>query len=202
MALELADPKLTLILDMILQLTAFPGHFPADQEVSELPLNFWYVFQETLFDNGIVPLRPNPGISIIAEGDTQCNGANQAQQQLWLQQCGEIALARYRQLVTVLRNKAAFPDEAVWNSWTKGERDMYAIEKWLYPKFFKDIRDKFRTSRRDLGDTLMNPYYLLQNEMLSILLDEAASILNQWNHIPLASQASIFFSLCLAVAIS
>lgn len=123
MASELADTKLTLILDMILQLTAFPGHFPADQEVSELPLNFWYVFQETLFDNGIVPLRPSAGIAIVTENDDERRSTDQttaAQRQMWLRQCGEIALARYRQLVTILRNKAAFPEEAVWNSWTKG----------------------------------------------------------------------------------
>lgn len=53
-----------------------------------------------------------------------------------------------------------------------------------------DVKDKFRICRRDLGDTLINPYYILRDEMLSILLDHASDVLNRWNTIHLPAQVS------------
>jgi hypothetical protein len=51
-----------------------------------------------------------------------------------------------------------------------------------------DVKDKFKIWRRDLGDTMINPYYVLRDEMLSILLDHSVYILNQWSSLPSASQ--------------
>lgn len=120
-ACQLADKSIRTLLDMIMCLTGFPGHFPADQEVSEIPLNFWYVLQETLFDNGIVPVQQATGISIITDGDDDVSlEQRDPDRKLWQRQCGETALILYRQLVQVLRQKAAFPEDTVWDSWTKG----------------------------------------------------------------------------------
>ncbi|KAI9314639.1 armadillo-type protein [Dichotomocladium elegans] len=99
-AAQLADVKVKLLLDMMMQLTDFPGSFPGDQEVSDIPLNFWYMLQETLFDEGIVPVRGE-------------------QQRTWIRQCGETGLLLYRRLVIVLKKKSMFPDDCTWNSWQK-----------------------------------------------------------------------------------
>lgn len=59
---------------------------------------------------------------------------------------------------------------------------------------YLDMQDRFKIWRRDLGDTMINPYYVLRNDMLSILLEYASTILNQWSSLPSASQVYIIIS--------
>ncbi|RCH82066.1 hypothetical protein CU098_001352, partial [Rhizopus stolonifer] len=134
-------------MDMTMRLTGFKGFFPVDQEVSEIPLNFWYVLQETLFDEEVLPVKS---------------------QKNWLS--GQAAIHIYRELVLVLVKNARYPDDTTWANWNK------------------DIKHKFGTWRRDLGDAMINPYYVLKGDMLSILLDYTSNLLNQWSLIPSASQ--------------
>ncbi|GAA5806530.1 hypothetical protein HPULCUR_012066 [Helicostylum pulchrum] len=148
-ATQLAEPKLNDLMSMIIQLTGYQGYFPIDQEVSEIPLNFWYVLQETLFDESILPVK---------ETDT------------WRMECGQTAMGMYRELVKILIKNARYPEEDVWNTWDK------------------DVKDKFKIWRRDLGDTMINPYYILREEMLSILLDHSLYIITQWSSLPFPSQ--------------
>ena len=54
-----------------------------------------------------------------------------------------------------------------------------------------DTKDKFKTWRRDLGDTMINPYYVLRDEMLAILLDHIVYIINQWTSLPHARQVRL-----------
>jgi hypothetical protein len=89
------------LMTMIIQLTGYQGYFPIDQEVSEIPLNFWYVLQETLFDENVLPLN--------------------AEKSVWLNECGQIAMAMYRELVQILIKNARYPTDDVWNSWNKGK---------------------------------------------------------------------------------
>lgn len=123
---QLADPSIRMLLDMIMQLTGFPGTFCVDQEVSDIPLNFWFMLQETLFDNGIVPIRQP--VAIVTNGvDDAATAAtttheNDPAQRAWLQQCGETAMMVYRQLVVVLKRQSTFPDDATWTSWPKGKK--------------------------------------------------------------------------------
>ncbi|RCH88597.1 hypothetical protein CU098_001683, partial [Rhizopus stolonifer] len=138
--LELARPDIKWFLNMIMQLTGYQGYFPIDQEVSEIPLNFWYIMQETLFDENVLPVR-------------EPENNEDMEKKMWIVSCGQTALAIYRELVKILIKNACYPDDATWNSWNK------------------DIKDKFKIWRRDLGDTMINPYYVLRGEMLSILLD-------------------------------
>ncbi|KAI8988860.1 armadillo-type protein [Pilobolus umbonatus] len=121
---QLADPTMTCLMEMTMQLTGFEGYFPVDQEVTEIPLNFWYVLQETLFDDNILP--------------------DNTHKRLWKVRCGQTAIVMYRGLVKTLIKKACFPDELTWNSWNK--------------------------------------------DMLSIIIDNALYIINNWNAIPLATQ--------------
>ncbi|CEG82569.1 hypothetical protein RMATCC62417_16625 [Rhizopus microsporus] len=148
-AKELVDPNIQSLMSMIMRLTGFEGYFPADQEVSEIPLNFWYILQETLHDESVLPPpKDNP--------------------KLW--NCAQSAIAMYRELVVILIKNARYPDDGTWNSWNK------------------DTKDKFKIWRRDLGDVMINPYYVLRGDMLAILLEYASSILDQWTFLPAASQ--------------
>ncbi|KAG0181559.1 hypothetical protein DFQ29_007920 [Apophysomyces sp. BC1021] len=174
LALQLANPNVSLLLDMIMQLTAFPGHFPADQEVSDIPLNFWYVLQETLFDHGIVPVRQGPSDVRDGDDDVSLENDSTVDQKIWIRRCGEAAVMVYRQLVTTLIQKAAFPEVSVWDSWNRGELFIVSV--------------CFRIYRRDLGDTMINPYYVLRDQMTAILLQQAVAVLNQWDSTHLPSQ--------------
>ncbi|KAL9558404.1 hypothetical protein MBANPS3_000904 [Mucor bainieri] len=159
---QLARPDMYWLMKMILRLTGFNGYFPIDQEVTEIPLNFWYIMQETLFDECILPVKPT------APTETEA---------LWKYNCGQAALAIYRELVEILTRDARYPEESVWESW------------------HKDIKDKFKTWRRDLGDTMINPFYVLRDEMLAILLDHIEYIISQWTSLPQVAQgfeASLF----------
>ncbi|KAF7724113.1 hypothetical protein EC973_001297 [Apophysomyces ossiformis] len=170
LSIQLASPNISLLLDMIMQLTAFQGHFPVDQEVSDISLNFWYVLQETLFDQGIIPVRENTSEARDGDDDVSLKSDSNVEQKLWIRRCGEAAMVVYRQLVTTLMQKAVFPENSVWESWNR------------------DLKDKFRIYRRDLGDTMINPYYVLRDEMTAILLQQSISILNHWESTPFASQ--------------
>ncbi|CAO3600466.1 unnamed protein product [Absidia cylindrospora] len=164
-ALQLARPDIRHLMDMIMQLTAFHGYYPVDQEISEIPLNFWYVLQETLFDNGIVPVRRYGSAPRDGDDDLSLDTSTSDEHRLWIQHCGETAVVLYQQLVTVIKQKAIFPEDEIWQSWTK------------------DLKDKFRVCRRDLGDTIINSYYVLRGEMLAVLFDHIFTVLTHWNTI-------------------
>jgi hypothetical protein len=108
-------------MDMIMQLTAFRGYYPVDQEISDIPLNFWYVLQETLFDNGIIPVRRHNSALRDGDDDLSLDANTSSEQLLWTQHCGETAVILYQQLVTVIKQKAIFPEDEIWQSWTKGK---------------------------------------------------------------------------------
>lgn len=103
---QLARPDVNWLMNMITQLTGFEGYVPIDQEVSEIPLNFWYIMQETLFDEEVLPVR---------QSDADDTNA------LWIATCGQTAMAIYRELVKIFIKNAGYPDEDVWNSWNKGK---------------------------------------------------------------------------------
>ncbi|KAF5376630.1 hypothetical protein D9615_007856 [Tricholomella constricta] len=65
-----------------------------------------------------------------------------------------MAKAVYSELVHVLRRKAAFP--AKGSGWSK------------------DQVDKFQVYRRDIGDTLINAYYVLRHDMLGYYVGDVA----------------------------
>ncbi|KAI0369534.1 ARM repeat-containing protein [Pilatotrama ljubarskyi] len=65
-----------------------------------------------------------------------------------------VAKAVYSELVTVLRRKVVWPPRSVLNGWTR------------------DQRDKFQAYRRDVGDTLINAYYILRDEILAFYVSD------------------------------
>ncbi|KAI8096689.1 armadillo-type protein [Halteromyces radiatus] len=164
-ALQLARSDIQCLMDMTLQLTGFQGYYPVDQEISEIPLNFWYVLQETLFDHGIIPVRQFEMAKRDGDDDVSLDSTTSDEQRLWTQHCGETAVILYQRLVTVIKQKAIFPKDDVWRTWTK------------------DLKDKFRICRRDLGDTIINSYYVLRGDMLAVLFNHIFTVLAQWNTI-------------------
>ncbi|EJD43963.1 ARM repeat-containing protein [Auricularia subglabra TFB-10046 SS5] len=68
----------------------------------------------------------------------------------------EIAQQLYAEVVTILRKKATWPPANELRTW------------------HKDRRDKFVVYRRDIGDSLVNAYYVLRDDMARSLVDVVA----------------------------
>lgn len=109
---QLARPDIYWLITMVIRLTGFEGFFPIDQEVTEITLNFWYIMQETLFDECILPVQQ----SAPPDQDNET-------EKLWKFNCGQAALAIYRELVEILTKNACYPDESTWESWNKGKKE-------------------------------------------------------------------------------
>ncbi|KAF9237195.1 armadillo-type protein [Melanogaster broomeanus] len=65
-----------------------------------------------------------------------------------------VVKAVYVELVRVLRRKVAWPPQNMLSGWAK------------------DQVEKFQVYRRDVGDTLINAYYILRNDMLGYYLND------------------------------
>ncbi|KAI0714221.1 ARM repeat-containing protein [Cerioporus squamosus] len=65
-----------------------------------------------------------------------------------------VAKAVYTELVSVLRRKVVWPPRAVLSGWAR------------------DQRDKFQAYRRDVGDTLINAFYILRDDMLAFYVND------------------------------
>ncbi|KAH7927601.1 ARM repeat-containing protein [Leucogyrophana mollusca] len=65
-----------------------------------------------------------------------------------------VVTAVFGELVHVLRRKIVWPEKSVLSGWAK------------------DQVDKFQVYRRDVGDTLLNAYYILRNDMLGYYLND------------------------------
>ncbi|KAF9228193.1 ARM repeat-containing protein [Gyrodon lividus] len=65
-----------------------------------------------------------------------------------------IVNAVYVELVKILRNKVVWPPQSMVSGWAK------------------DQVEKFQVYRRDVGDTLINAFYILRNDMLGYYLND------------------------------
>ncbi|KAH9886674.1 ARM repeat-containing protein [Cubamyces lactineus] len=128
-------------LKLLLQYTALPGYYGADEEESEMTLSFWYLFQEALWN-------VDYGFDVGEEGDAG-NEAEEREREMM-----PVAKAVYSELVSVLRRKVVWPPRNVLNGWAR------------------DQRDKFQAFRRDVGDTLINAYYVLRDDILSFYVND------------------------------
>ncbi|KAL1915458.1 uncharacterized protein VTP21DRAFT_6582 [Calcarisporiella thermophila] len=154
-ARHFVQPDILAYLEIMIMLTGFPGFYGAEQEISEMPLNFWYLLQE----------------SICEFCPDQTGGVREASRMV------------YRKLVEVLREKIVFPPDEVWNAWTR------------------DIRDRFKVYRRDVGDTLINSYYILREEMLAVLVEYAGRQLASPSPDALQLEGTIFSIKCISEAV-
>ncbi|XP_056119611.1 importin-13 isoform X3 [Rhinichthys klamathensis goyatoka] len=124
------------LVSMIMSCTATPGRYPVDETSSSLTLTFWYTLQDEM-------------TSLDAERQT-----------LYLQ----IYRPVYFQLVDVLLQKACFPRDEDYATWSA------------------DDKEQFRTYRVDISDTLMYVYELLGPELLRNLYDKLGTLLTDTTH--------------------
>ncbi|KAH7096895.1 ARM repeat-containing protein [Auriculariales sp. MPI-PUGE-AT-0066] len=145
---RLADPQVQGFLRLVLGFQSFPGYFNVDEEVSELVLPFWYLLQEALWD---------AGTSTTDFGSDSGGGTEASEHPAHVAAADlQIAQALYVEVVAVLRKKATWPPMSDLQSWTR------------------DQRDKFVQYRRDIGDSLVNAYYVLRDKMANSLVDVVA----------------------------
>jgi hypothetical protein len=107
-SLHMMDPAIMNYLELIMRLTTFPGYFAEEQEISEIPLNFWYVLQETLADSDFLP---------VTRHATRNGLTNEL---VWVNKAFENIFIVYRQLVLALRDKSMLPPEPEFAKWSKG----------------------------------------------------------------------------------
>ncbi|OCT82649.1 importin-13 isoform X1 [Xenopus laevis] len=130
------------LVNMIMFCTGIPGHYPVNETTSSLTLTFWYSLQDDIF-------------SFEAE-----------KQAVYLQVYRPV----YFQLVDVLLQKAQFPADEEYASWSSDEKE------------------QFRIYRVDISDTLMYVYEMLGAELLSNLYDKIGRLLTSsdqstsWQH--------------------
>ncbi|KAM4722104.1 importin-13 [Rhinophrynus dorsalis] len=130
------------LVNMIMFCTGIPGHYPVNETTSSLTLTFWYTLQDDIFS---------------FEADKQA---------VYLQMYRPV----YFQLVDVLLQKAQFPADEEYASWSSDEKE------------------QFRIYRVDISDTLMYVYEMLGAELLSNLYDKLGRLLTSseqptsWQH--------------------
>ncbi|KZT01812.1 ARM repeat-containing protein [Laetiporus sulphureus 93-53] len=138
-------------LRLIMAYTGLPGYYAADEEESELTLGFWYLFQEALWNAEYE--QEFEGSDINA--DVVDSGKDKDEQAEL-----RVAKAVYRELVEVLRRKVTWPEIPQLRSWPR------------------DQRDKFQAYRRDVGDTLINAYYILRSDLLAYYVNDISERLS------------------------
>ncbi|KAI0799725.1 ARM repeat-containing protein [Irpex lacteus] len=72
-----------------------------------------------------------------------------------------VSKAVYLELIQVLRRKSVWPPKNVLQGWPR------------------DQKDKFQAYRRDVGDTLLNAYYILRDDLLNFYVNDLAQRLSQ-----------------------
>ncbi|KAF8188698.1 armadillo-type protein [Pholiota molesta] len=129
-------------LQLLLVYTGLPGYYGVDEDESEMTLGFWYLFQEALWSTDFF---------VEEEGEEAAPAVPETGEGGESQQV-VMAKAVFRELVQILRRKVAFPPPN--SGWSR------------------DQIDKFQVYRRDVGDTLINAYYVLRNDMLAYFVND------------------------------
>uniref|UniRef100_A0A8C5QCA1 Importin-13 n=1 Tax=Leptobrachium leishanense TaxID=445787 RepID=A0A8C5QCA1_9ANUR len=130
------------LVNMIMFCTGIPGHYPVNETTSSLTLTFWYTLQDDI---------------LSFEADKQA---------VYLQVYRPV----YFQLVDVLLQKAQFPTDEEYATWSSDEKE------------------QFRIYRVDISDTLMYVYEMLGAELLSNLYEKLGRLLTaseqpaSWQH--------------------
>ncbi|KAJ3042435.1 hypothetical protein HK097_002032, partial [Rhizophlyctis rosea] len=116
------------LLDMILACTAFEGYYPDDQEVSDIPLQFWDGFVENL--------------------DHQLGVFMESKDEAAERALKEAAEAVFGRVVKVLVGKACYPEDDEWRGWSADSREKFQVYR-------RDIGDTFNPCHDVLKDKLL-----------------------------------------------
>ncbi|KAJ1973922.1 hypothetical protein H4R34_004914 [Dimargaris verticillata] len=163
---HLADPAVLRLVEYLVTISEYPGYFPVDQELSELPLNFWYLLQEAISD--WVMENESDGFQLIP-ADATLSGSVGTPDQLPLPSattvptsasattdtCKQIRTqshAIFQRVAQALLRQLVYPSPAEFSQWPR------------------DMRDRFRAYRRDVGDTLLTCYYVLRTSLLDVTM--------------------------------
>ncbi|KAJ2553846.1 hypothetical protein EV175_002790 [Coemansia sp. RSA 1933] len=137
---KIGDPQLgehiSTFLQIMLALSRFPGYHGIDEDVSDQPLNFWYLLQEALVD-------------------FVCESQDDPELMQRVAETQEVVRQVYIELLKVLVSKCTYPPTDVWVDADKEERE------------------RFVGYRREVADALLNTYYVLREDMLSLLVEES-----------------------------
>ncbi|ORY48602.1 hypothetical protein BCR33DRAFT_39718 [Rhizoclosmatium globosum] len=168
------------LVEMMLRFTGFPGYYGMDEELSLIPNEFWYEFQESLTDDTVIPLQPpsttaRPDLTTdpvthepVIHGSGAFDGTriatrflNRSSASGWdmsgfpegsVERIWGIAKEVFGALVGVVRAKVERPGESTLSEWSL------------------DMRDKFRVYRIDKAETLLSCHRVLGVQMYEILV--------------------------------
>ncbi len=139
------SPAIIGFLQILLQCTGYPGFFSADEEISDLPLQFWYMLQDTLLDHLLsssgnndsqmsnannINMQPSVSSASLLAPDTtvssmeslnesSANDADTADN--FLSDEARLRVSEvFAELVVVLHRKCLYPPEEEWMRWSSG----------------------------------------------------------------------------------
>lgn len=167
-AAKFLRPDIVVYLEMMMGFSGFPGYYAEDESVSELTLNFWYMLQESLGDlqvdgsddsleHSTGQEEDRPVILSTISSAASITGLNRES----LQAIRKASTHVYIRLTEVLRKKLEYPPNNEWRTWAR------------------DIRQEFTLHRQAIADTLINSYYILHDQMLSLLIDTCVMQLDE-----------------------
>lgn len=175
-------PHITGLLDVLLKCTNFPGYYGTDEEISDTVLNFWYNLQETI-DDACFPVESSPPLESQMSFDSlKTNDSNSSLEIPGMTHSGsgldplsassvkQKAKGLYLNLTQVLWRKATYPPENELKSWSS------------------ETRSRFKTFRRDIADTLISCYYVINNVLFNVFIQGLQDLT-----LPLEALESAFF---------
>lgn len=117
-ARNLLRPDVIAYLNMMIGFVGYPGYFGADQEISEIPLNFWSDLQESMVDaEDLFGGGAGKDEEELVDEEEAARREEKEEEQRRVKEAASLV---YRKLVEVLRMKIEYPEEEEWAGWTKG----------------------------------------------------------------------------------
>ncbi|PKC67738.1 hypothetical protein RhiirA1_341969, partial [Rhizophagus irregularis] len=122
-AINFLRQDIVIYLEMMLMFAGFPGYFGQDQEISfffcscqfsEMPLQFWFMLQESLCDPEVIPVI-SASDNDVSTSDIQTLNISPTN----IQQIRESSIVIFRRLIEVLRGKVQYPPDSEWVEFTK-----------------------------------------------------------------------------------
>lgn len=197
----LTPPVLSLI-EMIMKCTSFPGHYPEDEEISDLTLHFWFVLEDTLADSYLMgplddgdvdPIRTSSGIALSELSEMQSRSHNVIMSTDSLEHF-DISTTSSTQALP--GNDDPGLDKSYSRSGTDATRQTseYVFTQLIgvlraklkYPaesrfqRWNSDLKSKFRSYRRDCADTLRYAHNLIMTRAFITLNECLMTSLAQW----------------------
>ncbi|KAI8616165.1 armadillo-type protein [Chytriomyces sp. MP71] len=174
------------LLEMILRLTAFPGFYGVDEDVSHIPDEFWFELEESLTDDTVLPT-----LSTLQQQQQNASHYEITTDPVTREPVlhGDGVRVDGTRIVTRFLNRSAqggwdlsgFPEGVVERVWAVAREVFGALvgvvrQKMERPKeaefntWNQDMRDKFRMYRIDKGETLLACNQILGKSIYDILV--------------------------------